>query len=195
MALSLTDGVGARGHGGGVERRAQAAIAAARELGFTWLPAGDLPDNAMDSVPLLQVVRIVESAVAQTAPSLVYTHHGGDLNIDHQVVCRAVLTACRPQPHHPVREIRAFEVASSTEWSHPSVTPPFEPSVFVEITQQWPAKLLALQAYAEEMRPAPHARSLERLDAQSRVRGAQVGLERAEAFMILRHVLPAGGRL
>lgn len=192
-ALSLTDGVGARGAAPpAAQRRAAAARAAAEALGLTWLPSATFPDNALDSVPLLSIVKWVEAATERLQPHLIYTHHGGDLNIDHQRVCRAVLTACRPQPGHPVREIRAFEVPSSTEWSHPSVTAPFQPHLYIDISATWPAKRRALQAYSEELRPPPHARSEAGVEALARLRGAQVGLPAAEAFMVLRRVVDTG---
>ena len=68
----------------------------------------DFPDNRMDIVPLLIVVQIVEDAFETLEPSLIHTHHCGDLNLDHQIIQRAVMTACRPQPKHPVRDIYAF---------------------------------------------------------------------------------------
>jgi LmbE family N-acetylglucosaminyl deacetylase len=159
------------------------------------LPAGAFPDNALDSVPLLTVVKHIEAVAAQVQPDLVYTHHGGDLNVDHQQVCRAVLTAFRPQPGASVREIRTFEVPSSTEWSHPSVTAPFQPTLYVDVSGTWSAKEAALAAYAEELRVAPHARSLQGLDALSCLRGAQVGVSRAEAFCVLRRLVASGGLL
>ena len=196
FALSLTDGVGARGDDpDAARRRADAAQASAQALGFSWLPAGSFPDNALDSVPLIDVVQFIEAAAAPLQPDLVYTHHAGDLNVDHQRVGQAVLTAFRPQPGRSVREIRTFEVASSTEWSHRSVSAPFQPNLYVDATAAWPAKEAALTAYAEELRPAPHARSLEGLDALARLRGAQVGYPRAEAFCVLRRLVAAGDAL
>ncbi len=189
--VSMTDGVGARGtDDAAAARRRDAAAGSAAALGFTWLAGGVFPDNALDTVALLEVARFVEEAVAQSGPDLVYTHHGGDLNVDHRVVCQAVLTACRPQPGASVHEIRAFETASSTEWNHPSAAPAFAPDLFVGIDGVWARKDASLRAYAEEMRPAPHARSIEGVRHLAALRGHQVGLPLAEAFTTLRRVLP-----
>ena len=79
-------------------------------------------------------------------------------------------------------------MASSTEWQPPGSAPPFQPNWFVDISAQWPRKREALAAYASEMRPWPHARSLEALEHLARWRGAQVGVEAAEAFWLLREV-------
>ena len=86
-------------------------------LGVRDLFLYNLPDNRFDTVPLLDVVKIIEELIERLKPEVIYTHHGGDLNIDHVVTHRAVLTATRPVTDQPVQEIYAFEVPSSTEWT------------------------------------------------------------------------------
>jgi len=171
--------------GRGDEMRAlrAAAAAAAHALSIQAPRFGGLPDNRLDSLPLLDVVKLVERVVAEVGPEIVYTHCGVDLNIDHQRVSQAVLTACRPQPGATVRRILAYETQSSTEWSASGV---FRPTVYVDIAAYLPAKMRALQAYAAEMRAFPHARSLEAIEALARWRGASAGMMAAEAFELMR---------
>jgi len=119
----------------------------------------------------------------------VYMHHAGDVNVDHRRLHEAVSTACRPTPGQTVRRLLSFEVASSTEWQPAGSAPPFQPNWFVDISAQWPRKREALAAYAGEMRPWPHARSLEALEHLAHWRGAQVGVEAAEAFCLLRQLV------
>jgi LmbE family N-acetylglucosaminyl deacetylase len=116
------------------------------------------------------------------------THHAGDVNIDHQRVHQAVVTACRPQPGHPVRTLLFFEVPSSTEWQPPGSAPAFTPNWFVDISSTLDCKLNALDAYAEELRVWPHPRSLQAVEALARWRGATVGVEAAEAFILGRYL-------
>ena len=122
----------------------------------------EFPDNRMDSVTLLDILKPLEALIDLIKPTTIYTHHDGDLNIDHRVTHQAVLTACRPQPGLTIREILSFGIVSSTEWANPGLRP-FQPSVFVEISAYWLKKLEALKAYAVEMRQAPHARSIDHL--------------------------------
>jgi len=145
-----------------------------------------LPDNRFDTLPLLDVVKIVENLIDRLVPTVIYTHHGGDLNIDHAIVHRAVLTATRPVPGHPVRELYAFEVPSSTEWSFQRVEPSFRPNVFVSIADTLDVKLKALSHYQSEICAFPHPRSLEALRIIARRWGTVVGCEAAEAFEVLR---------
>ena len=111
------------------------------------------------------------------------------MNIDHRRLHEAVVTACRPTPGHVVKRLLSFEVASSTEWQPPGSGPAFHANWFVDISDQWARKREALAAYSSEMRDWPHARSLDAIEHLARWRGAQVGVEAAEAFSLLRHLV------
>lgn len=147
-----------------------------------------LPDNRFDTVPLLDVVKRVEEVVDRLRPEVVYTQHGGDLNIDHQLTYRAVLTATRPVAGHPVRSVLAFEVSSSTEWAFQQFAPVFQPNVFSSIDDTLGVKVAALEAYAAEVRPFPHPRSAEALRASAVRWGSVAGIVAAEAFQLVRSV-------
>lgn len=85
--VSMTDGVGARGTKDSeeIKKRAQASINASKILGLEWLEDGSFPDNAMDTVGLLDVARVIEKAKLLTKPTIVCTHSSADLNIDHRI--------------------------------------------------------------------------------------------------------------
>jgi LmbE family N-acetylglucosaminyl deacetylase len=167
---------------------AQATQEGGAILGAQGVELLDLPDNRLDSLDRLDLIKQIEERITQHQPDVVYVHHAGDVNVDHRRLHEAVVTACRPMPGQPVRRLLSYEVASSTEWQAPGSAPAFQPNWFVDITAQWPRKRQALEAYAAEMRPWPHARSIEALEHLARWRGAQVGVEAAEAFCLLRQV-------
>jgi LmbE family N-acetylglucosaminyl deacetylase len=189
-SVSMTDGLGARGgeNEEEIKIRAQASINAAKILGLTWIEGGNFPDNAMDSVPLLEVVKVIEKAKSLINPTIVYTHSSADLNVDHRVVSQATLTAFRPQPNEVWEEIRAFEIVSATDYGHKSITNIFYPNFYVNIKHTWDKKLAALNEYKMEMRDEPHARSFKGLENLAKYRGNQVGLYYAEAFEIIRKI-------
>jgi LmbE family N-acetylglucosaminyl deacetylase len=169
--------------------RNAAARAACSILGCSSVEILGLPDNRLDGMELLDVVRHVEAFVRRHKPSLLLTHHSGDVNIDHRVVHDAVISACRPQPGHPVKELLFFEVPSSTEWRPPGSLNAFNPNYFVDIAKTLPRKLDALNAYADELRPFPHPRSIKAVTALAHWRGATVGVEAAEAFVLGRKII------
>jgi LmbE family N-acetylglucosaminyl deacetylase len=171
-----------------VEALAGKARKAAACLGVKDVSLFELPDNRFDTVPLLDVVKIVEGLIERHRPQVIYTHHGGDLNFDHTIVHRAVLTACRPVGNCPVREIYAFEVPSSTEWAFSQLSPAFRPNVFVDISTTLEAKIEAMQTYESEAREFPHPRSPMALRAIAARWGSVAGCPAAEAFELIRAI-------
>lgn len=188
--IFLADGVSSRDtHNiSELEFRHLAAKKSADCLGISDISFSNFPDNQLDTVPLLSIVKQVEQAIARYEPDTVFTHHAGDVNIDHQKVHQAVVVACRPQPQHPVKTLLFFEVASSTEWQPPGSAPSFQPNWFINISHTLILKQQALALYQEELRPFPHPRSQEAVTALARWRGATVGVEAAEAFILGRHL-------
>ena len=176
-------------HEGELQQLAAAARKAAAILGVMSVHCLDFPDNRMDGVDLLDVVKRVEELIALTDPHIIYTHHIGDVNVDHMITQRAVLTACRPLPNSNVETILAFETVSSTEWMPPASGNIFAPNWFVDISDTLDKKLEALAVYESEMRDWPHPRSLKAVEHLARWRGASAGMEAAEAFALLRTVV------
>lgn len=148
----------------------------------------DFPDNRMDGVDFLDIVKTVEECMERYKPEILYTHHIGDLNIDHTLVAKAVLTAARPLPRSLVSEIYSFEVLSSSEWGLGGAGETFHPNCFVEIGSFLDKKLQAMSAYKAEIRDFPHPRSLEAIRALAARRGSQAGLKAAEGFGVLRKI-------
>lgn len=157
-----------------------------QQLGAKTVHLHDFPDNRMDSCDLLDIVKVIESAIHQFQPAVVYTHHSGDVNIDHRCIHEAVIVACRPQPCHPVKTLLFFEIPSSTEWQPPGSAPAFSPNWFVDISNTLSAKIDALSVYQSEMRSWPHPRSVEAVKHLAHWRGATVGVSAAEAFIVGR---------
>jgi len=183
--LILGDGEISRETGDIAKRQNQAQIAA-MSLGVKDLILEKLPDNQFDSVPLLTIVKIVEKAIMEFKPEIIYTHHGADLNIDHQLTFRAVITACRPQPAFFVKKILTFETSSSTEWQSKASEKIFLPNEYHDISEFIDKKIEILKNYQDELRPYPHPRSAEGVKILAQYRGIEVGYRFAEAFQIIR---------
>ena len=139
----------------------------------------------LDSVPLIDIVKEIEKIKNQVKPTIIYTHHRNDLNIDHRIVYTAVLTACRPMAHETVKEIYSFEVPSSTEWNYPIT---FSPNLYLDISKGIDKKIKAMGVYESEKREFPHPRSAEALMSLAKTRGREVGLQYAEAYELIRKI-------
>ncbi len=169
------------------ELRMQAERVAAF-MGVEKLNLYGFPDNRMDEVSLLDVVKKIETKVEVFQPEIVYTHHSGDVNIDHRIVHDAVVTACRPLPGQPVKKMLFFETVSSTEWQLVQTHPIFAPNWYVDIGDFIEKKIEALHFYDSEMREYPHPRSYECVEILAKQRGFTVGMQNAEAFMLGRMI-------
>lgn len=143
----------------------------------------DFPDNRFDTVPLLDMVKIIEEVKNKIKPDIIFTHYEKDLNVDHSVTYKAVLTATRPLQYESVKEIYSFEILSSTEWNYPLS---FSPDMFVDITGSLDLKIKAMSEYKSELKIFPHPRSIEGIRMNGAYWGIRVGIECAEAFKSVR---------
>lgn len=144
------------------------------------------PDNMFDTVPLLEIIKVIEKYIQKIKPDVIYTHHYGDLNIDHQITHKAVLTATRPIETNTVKKILTFEVLSSTEWNNQYDI--FFPNVYIDISEKINQKFEAMNCYKSEIREYPHPRSLEGIKILAQKRGLEVGLKYAEGFCLIREI-------
>ena len=161
---------------------------AAEVIGFKEVYLSRLPDNRFDSIDLLDIIKEIEKYVDKIKPDIIYTHHPGDLNIDHKRTFKAVITACRPFGDYSVKEIYVFETPSSTEWNFNYEENSFDPNVFVDIEDTIEAKLEAMNCYQSEIREYPHPRSLKALKTIAARWGTVVGKKYVEAFELIRQV-------
>ena len=155
-------------------------------LGVKKVYAFDFPDNRFDSVPLLDIIKTIEKIKGDIQPDSVFTHHQGDLNIDHQITFKAVMTALRPVKDEIVKEIFSFEIPSSTEWNAPSSLTYFMPDYFVDVSKNLKVKINALKEYETELREFSHPRSLKAVELNAKQWGVKMGFEAAEAFKTIR---------
>lgn len=188
--MTLTDGVGARKEPdikGARHERESAFTQVAQKLSFQNTYQESFPDNAMDSVPFLDIAKTVEKIVAKEQPKTILTNFEGDLNIDHRLTFQAVLTACRPGCFASVQEIISFEVPSSTECAIGiQSVPSFQPNYFVDIEHELEEKIETMKLYDAELRSYPHPRSPEALRARAHYWGSCSGLLAAESFVLVR---------
>ena len=159
----------------------------AKIIGYSSIEILSYPDNKLDTVPNLEIIKAIEKKIKSFKPNIVFTHSGTDLNIDHQLVSRAVITATRPLKKQSVKKVLAFETVSSTEWSF-NKKKQFLPNYFENITNYINIKKRALKAYSSEMRKFPHPRSEEAIIALAKFRGSSSGFNLAEAFEVIREI-------
>lgn len=169
-----------------IERRRSQARTAVDTLGAESITFCEFPDNELDSISLLTLVKRIEESISKHQPDTIYTHHYGDLNVDHKLVCRAVMTAARPLDSVPTDRILAFETLSASEWGLPEQSNAFQPTSFVDISDTLSVKMEAIEAYSDELRSGPHPRSRDAIEQCALLWGQKSGVQAAEAFVLMR---------
>lgn len=160
---------------------------AASYIGYETVEVYDFPDNRFDTVALLDIVKTIEKEKEKFKPEIIFTHHGGDLNIDHQRTFKAVITACRPMADEMVKGIITCETPSGTEWQASSDPKHFIPNLFIEISEEnLNAKINGMNSYEYEKRSYPHPRSPEGLKILAQRYGIMMGGSLCEAFQLIR---------
>ncbi|MBT3784385.1 PIG-L family deacetylase [bacterium] len=184
--LFLTNGCDTRYDEEMIDALQEQARHAAVILGTRDVLFEKLPNQQLETIPLLEVTQTIEKYLGILKPEIVFTHHPGDLNRDHRVCYEAVLTATRPLPNQCVKSLYTFFVPSATEWGSSPLSIPFLPNFFVDIEDEIEFKIRAMDCYTSETRPAPHPRSSESLKAYAKACGATVGVSYAEPFSLVR---------
>lgn len=141
------------------------------------------PDNRFDSVDLLDIIKVISKVKEEIKPDIIFTHYENDLNVDHQITYKAVVTATRPMKDECVKEIYSFEILSSTEWNYPLS---FSPDTFFDVSDTLNLKIKAMKEYVSELCEYPHPRSLEGIELNAKYQGMRVGKEYVETFKSVR---------
>ena len=154
-------------------------------IGIKKVFAESFPDNRFDSVDLLDIIKVISKVKDEVNPDIIFTHYEHDLNIDHQITYKAVITATRPMQDECVKEIYSFEILSSTEWNYPIS---FSPDTYYDISHTLDSKIKAMKEYTSELCEYPHPRSLKGIELNAEYHGMRVGKRFIEAFKTVRSI-------
>lgn len=159
-------------------------------LGINKKYEGTFPNIEMNTVPHLKLVQFIESAIKDSEPDVVITHHPADTNNDHlqtSMACQAAIRLFQRLPEiKRVKEFWYMEVPSCSEWKVNSAMQEFSPNCYVEVGKDGvDAKIKALSMYRGVMRPYPHPRSTEYITGLAAIRGSQWGVNYAESFEVV----------
>jgi LmbE family N-acetylglucosaminyl deacetylase len=148
------------------------------------------PTTRLDTISQEQLISNFSDVISSARPDCIYLNHSGDVHTDHRVIFEAVMSAVKPfnTSRHGVKRILSYEVASSTDQAFAGFCAPFVPNVFSDISTHIEKKLEIFSLFPVEVQPYPQPRALESIKALARTRGATIGVEYAEAFMLLREV-------
>ena len=173
-----------------LERKEQEIAKVSAAYGFENTFRLNFPTIKLDTIPLDEIIVAIRDAVTDCKPDVVYLNHFGDVHSDHRVVFEATMSVLKPfySGKHGVKKILSYEVLSSTDAAPLNPVRAFVPNLFSDVTDFWEKKLEIMALYESELQEYPLPRALDSLRALGRVRGATIGAEFAEAFMLVREV-------
>tara|TARA_B100000900_G_C20567840_1_gene711913 strand:+ start:1213 stop:1884 length:672 start_codon:yes stop_codon:yes gene_type:complete len=185
--IFMTNGVSARGikRSKEIKQRKNSALKLCKYLSISKPVFFNFPDNQMDKIPLLKIVKKIENQINIYKPTTIFTHYSHCLNVDHKITFNAVITACRPTSKQTVKKILSFEIPSSTDWAL-FKGKQFQPNYYIDITKNLRHKIEQLKFYKKELRKYPHSRSIKGIKSLAGVRGVSCGVKYAEAFYLNR---------
>jgi len=174
-----------------IEQGRQEAVEAHRLLGVReTIFLNNFPAALLDTIPHCRLNEALRELLYNVKPDILFIPFYGDVHIDHRLIFESVLVAARPNDVHQVKTIYAYETLSETNWNAPPLTPGFLPNIYFDISAFLEVKLQAMSIYQTQLKSFPHERSLEAIRALARLRGATVGFEAAEAFVLIRSIYP-----
>ncbi|HLH84928.1 MAG TPA: PIG-L deacetylase family protein [Trebonia sp.] len=188
-AIVVADGAGSRYPAHLADTLEKQARRAAEIIGLASLRFLALPDQRLDTIPLIELTQRLEAVLDDIGPRTVYTHFPEDVNDDHRIVARCAWVACRPYRRQRLVKFAVFETPSSTEWAWPLPGTSLQPNLFVDITDTIDVKIAAMECYETELRDYPHPRSPRALRERAAHWGSHIGRRAAEPFRVLREVI------
>lgn len=154
-------------------------------LGSNVLPRLDFPDMRLDTIAHVDKNIALGKVISAGGYDTIFIQDRTDINKDHNELFESTLVACRPYPGQTVKHLLSYYVNSSTEWGNLLKKAPFNPNVFIDISETIDAKLSAMEKYKTEMRDYPHPRSSEAIRNSAKYFGNMIGTEYAEPFHLV----------
>ena len=172
-----------------IEKGIQEDTEANKILGVSSIKRMELPANGLDSMEQYRINEAFMKLIDEVSPEEVFIPFCGDMHIDHRIIAESAMVAMRPKNGCPVRRILSYEVPSETGWNFARADKFFVPNVYEDISAQIARKVSALRKMESQISVLEGARSIDSIMALARYRGATMGMNYAEAFMLERELL------
>ncbi len=173
-----------------IETAARQVASAAARYGMQDFWRLGLPTAQLDTLPQAQLMERIRQVIEHVRPETVYLVHGGDIHSDHRAVFAAAMAILKPfhMSRWGVRRILSYETLSSTDAAPAQAERSFVPNVFVDVSAWLEQKIEIMRLYETETQPELYPRGASAIRALARYRGATIGVQYAEAFMLIREL-------
>ena len=145
----------------------------------------DFPTMRLDEIPTYQLINSISDKITAIKPDVIYLPNRSDIHTDHQITFKAALSCIKNFRTPFIERILMYEVMSETEFSPALPENSFIPNVFIDISEYLRKKLRIMELFKTELMEEYYPRSLKSIEALARFRGSRIGVNYAEAFMLL----------
>ncbi|MDD3567449.1 MAG: PIG-L family deacetylase [Bacteroidales bacterium] len=145
----------------------------------------DFPTQLLHGIDFRVLVNAIDETILNIKPEIIYLINRSDVHSDHKIAFNAIY-ACTKNFRKPfIEKILMYETLSETEFAPAVRNNAFVPNVFNDITPYLEKKLEIMKLFTTEVMEEPYPRALSTIKALARYRGSRIGVEYAEAFMLL----------
>ncbi len=172
------------------ERKASEVEQVAKSYGMRGVHKLGFPTVRLDTIPQIELMEKIRPVIDEVKPDWVYCVHHGDIHTDHFALYNAAMSLVKPfyTGRSGVKKVLCYEILSSTEAAPPQMNRAFIPNSFCDISAHLDCKLEIMAMFESEVQRDPLPRGPSAIRALARFRGATIGVEYAEAFMIVREI-------
>jgi LmbE family N-acetylglucosaminyl deacetylase len=146
----------------------------------------------LDTIARRDLVSLIEKdsklAIDRVKPTMLAVP-AVSYNQDHEVVFRACFTACRPHLPQYKSFQKIFVAYDNPAISWSTEREKFHPNFYIDISDHLDKKLHAVKLHASQAKASPHHASVESVEYLAKVRGREISVNAAEAYMCYRFVL------
>jgi len=172
-----------------VEERQKEIETVSGLYGFEQTSKLDFPTARLDTIPDNDLIAAISNAINMVKPHTLFLSNRSDIHTDHQVAFKSVISCTKNFRFPFIKKVLMYECLSETEFASPLPETAFTPNVHIDITDHLEKKLEIMKTYKSEVMPPPGPRSLDTIKALARYRGSRIGVEYAEAFMLIQEIL------
>lgn len=146
------------------------------------------PTTKLHLIDFNKLIYKISIVIKDVRPDIVYTVNRSDIHTDHQIAFKAVMSCTKSFRYPFIKKILMYECISETEIAPQLPENIFIPNVYSDISDFIDEKVEIMKIYESELQNSPMPRSIDNIKALARFRGATVGVNYAEAFMLVREL-------
>jgi len=147
----------------------------------------NLMTTKLEDYSFPDVIDKITEIFRKVEPEMLLLPDYNDAHSDHKVVFEWCYACSKVFRAPYIKHIMTMEIVSETDFGRPE--DPFQPNVYVDITNYMEGKIKALEIYDTELGSPPFPRSIENVKALATIRGSAAGVRYAEAFRSIKHIM------